>query len=60
MAAGVNPERKTLSQLCWHLGAGQGDSHAISLDFVLYTYEQGTVSCSHFRHIPDAPFHPNT
>jgi hypothetical protein len=21
----VNPERKTLYQLCWHLGASQGD-----------------------------------
>jgi integrase len=25
LAAEVNPERKTLYQLCWHLGASQGD-----------------------------------
>jgi len=25
IAAEVNPERKTLYQLCWHLGASQGD-----------------------------------
>ena len=25
IAAKVNPERKTLYQLCWHLGASQGD-----------------------------------
>ncbi len=27
IAAEVNPERKKLYQLCWHLGASQGDSH---------------------------------
>jgi integrase len=25
IAAEVSPERKTLYQLCWHLGASQGD-----------------------------------
>ena len=25
IAAEVNPERKALYQLCWHLGASQGD-----------------------------------
>jgi hypothetical protein len=31
IAAEVNPERKTLYKLCWHLGASQGDiAHASS------------------------------
>jgi len=29
VAAEVNPERKTLYQLCWHLGASQGDIAAL-------------------------------
>jgi integrase len=29
IAAEVNPERKTLYQLCWHLGASQGDIAAL-------------------------------
>jgi len=29
LAAEVNPERKTLYQLCWHLGASQGDIAAL-------------------------------
>ncbi len=29
VAAEVNPERKTLYRLCWHLGASQGDIAAL-------------------------------
>ena len=32
IAAEVNPERKNLYQLCWHLGASQGDVAALIID----------------------------
>ena len=40
--AEVNPERKTLYQLCWHLGASQGDISSLKGEDVDWT--DGTVS----------------
>lgn len=37
IAAEVNPERKTLYQLCWHLGARQGDIAALKGEDVDWT-----------------------
>ena len=37
IAAEVNPERKTLYQLCWHLGASQGDIAALRGEDVDWT-----------------------
>jgi integrase len=37
IAAEVNPERKTLYQLCWHLGASQGDIAALKGEDVDWT-----------------------
>ena len=42
LAAEVNPERKTLYQLCWHLGASQGDIAALKGEDV--DWASGTVS----------------
>ena len=42
IAAEVNPERKTLYQLCWHLGASQGDIANLKGEDV--DWQQGTVS----------------
>ena len=42
IAAEVNPERKTLYQLCWHLGASQGDIANLKGEDVDWT--SGTVS----------------
>jgi integrase len=42
IAAEVNPERKALYQLCWHLGASQGDIANLKGDDV--DWENGTVS----------------
>jgi integrase len=42
IAAEVNPERKTLYQLCWHLGASQGDIAKLKGEDV--DWEHGTVS----------------
>ena len=42
IAAEVNPERKTLYQLCWHLGASQGDIASLKGEDVDWT--QSTVS----------------
>ena len=42
IAAEVNPERKTLYQLCWHLGASQGDIANVKGEDVDWT--NGTVS----------------
>jgi integrase len=42
IAAEVNPERKTLYQLCWHLGASQGDIANLKGEDVDWT--NGTVS----------------
>jgi integrase len=42
IAAEVNPERKTLYQLCWHLGASQGDIAGLKGEDVDWT--NGTVS----------------
>jgi len=42
IAAEVNPERKTLYQLCWHLGASQGDIASLKGEDVDWTH--GTVS----------------
>ena len=42
IAAEVNPERKALYQLCWHLGASQGDIASLKGEDV--DWEQGTVS----------------
>jgi len=42
IAAEVNPERKTLYQLCWHLGASQGDIAALKGEDVDWT--SNTVS----------------
>ena len=42
IAAEVNPERKTLYQLCWHLGASQGDIASLKGEDVDWT--NGTVS----------------
>jgi integrase len=41
IAAEVNPERKTLYQLCWHLGASQGDIASLKGEDVDWT--NGTV-----------------
>jgi len=38
----VNPERKTLYQLCWHLGASQGDIASLKREDV--DWIDGTVS----------------
>src|SRR5450432_972812 len=37
VAAEVNPERKTLYQLCWHLGASQGDIASLKGEDVDWT-----------------------
>src|ERR1017187_7332774 len=42
IAAEVNPERKALYQLCWHLGASQGDIASLKGEDV--DWQQGTVS----------------
>ena len=42
IAAEVNPERKTLYQLCWHLGASQGDIANLKGEDV--DWQNGTVS----------------
>jgi integrase len=42
IAAEVNPERRTLYQLCWHLGASQGDIASLEGEAVDWT--SGTVS----------------
>jgi integrase len=42
VAAEVNPERKTLYQLCWHLGASQGDIAALKGEDV--DWSNNTVS----------------
>ena len=42
LAAEVNPERKTLYQLCWHLGASQGDIANLKGEDV--DWQNGTVS----------------
>jgi len=42
IAAEVNPERKTLYQLCWHLGASQGDIASLRGEDVDWT--NNTVS----------------
>jgi integrase len=42
VAAEVNPERKALYQLCWHLGASQGDIAALKGEDV--DWANGTVS----------------
>ena len=42
IAAEVNPERKTLYQLCWHLGASQGDIASLKGEDVNWT--DGAVS----------------
>ena len=42
LAAELNPERKTLYQLCWHLGASQGDIASLKGEDV--DWQQGTVS----------------
>jgi integrase len=42
IAAEVNPERKALYQLCWHLGASQGDIASLQGEDVDWT--NGTVS----------------
>ena len=42
VAAEVNPERKTLYQLCWHLGASQGDIASLKGEDV--DWQNGTVS----------------
>ena len=42
LAAEVNPERKTLYQLCWHLGASQGDIANLKGEDVDWT--EGAVS----------------
>jgi integrase len=42
IAAEVNPERKTLYQLCWHLGASQGDIAGLKGEDVDWT--NATVS----------------
>lgn len=42
IAAAVNPERKTLYPLCWHLGASQGDIAGLQGGDV--DWEHGTVS----------------
>src|SRR5580692_9481242 len=42
IAAETNPERKTLYQLCWHLGASQGDIAHLKGEDVDWT--NGTVS----------------
>ena len=42
IAAEVNPERKSLYQLCWHLGASQGDIANLKGEDV--DWQNGTVS----------------
>jgi integrase len=42
IAAEVNPERKLLYQLCWHLGASQGDIASLKGEDV--DWQQSTVS----------------
>ena len=42
IAAEVNPERKALYQLCWHLGASQGDIASLKGEDV--DWQNGTVS----------------
>jgi len=42
IAAEVNPERKALYQLCWHLGASQGDIASLRGEDV--DWKDGTVS----------------
>ena len=42
IAAEVNPERKALYQLCWHLGASQGDIASLQGEDVDWT--NGTIS----------------
>jgi len=42
LAAEVNPERKNLYQLCWHLGASQGDVANLKGEDV--DWQNGTVS----------------
>jgi integrase len=42
IAAEVNPERKALYQLCWHLGASQGDIASLKGEDVDWT--DGNVS----------------
>ena len=42
IAAEVNPERKALYQLCWHLGASQGDIASLQGEDV--DWQSGTVS----------------
>lgn len=42
LAAEVNPERKTLYQLCWHLGASQGDIASLRGEDV--DWQNNTVS----------------
>ncbi len=44
LAAEVNPERKALYQLCWHLGASQGDIAILKGEDV--DWQNGTVSFS--------------
>lgn len=44
LAAEVNPERKALYQLCWHLGASQGDIAALQGEDV--DWRNATVSFS--------------
>src|ERR1039457_7225528 len=42
IAAEVNPERKALYQLCWHLGASQGDIASLKREDM--DWQNGTVS----------------
>ena len=42
VTAEVNPERKALYQLCWHLGASQGDIASLKGEDV--DWQNGTVS----------------
>jgi integrase len=51
IAAEVNPERKALYQLCWHLGASQGDIASLQGEDV--DWQQGTVSFT--RHKTGVP-----
>ncbi|HLP77447.1 MAG TPA: tyrosine-type recombinase/integrase [Candidatus Paceibacterota bacterium] len=51
IAAEVNPERKTFYQLCWHLGASQGDIAVLKGEDV--DWQNGTVSF--FRRKTGAP-----
>ena len=51
IAAEVNPERKIFYQLCWHLGASQGDIATLKGEDVDWTNE----TVSFFRHKTGAP-----